>query len=250
MSWANEFVLTASDDELKQLQFRNLSMSLICQYEKTIRRVEANEANRNDRDLEYFFGFCEGALNLQIPMRVRHLVEFADRFTRTDLWPSQTKYSDGAYWHSNSLRVYHPPNSKVVMEEKEEKIIKFSKGGETRVVRLATLESDTLSRKCLAAFGNDEMTIWAVNDCIPGEYMIYSVNNTDGSLNWKNKVLGGEMGRGSGEGGIHEIHAVWQDDRIILFGVTANAIYIEGFRLSDGVAILRFASSMLWPTDP
>jgi len=79
-----------------------------------------------------------------------------------------------------------------------------------------------------------------------GSYCLYCVEPTSQKIVWSTLVCSGaKIARSFSGGGSfdHNVALVAHQGAVFVFGMDANGAYIEGFKISDGTNLLRFATS-------
>jgi hypothetical protein len=83
----------------------------------------------------------------------------------------------------------------------------------------------------------------ALISSISPNHEIICIDGADQSVAWKSRVWGETVGPiRSGWSPAHFVDARLSGDRLLIFGVTFDRIYIEGFSISDGKNLFRFSS--------
>lgn len=247
---ADEFY-TAPASELSQLELHdNPGVAFAAAWEP-VRRVLENPGKDEDRSGSYgsmcrFVGFVEGRLKVHVPeLWLKTL--FHARITRQmreDIGPTvnfelpRNQVESGR--HTTSSDVLTPDSAPVV----DRRDGAFLRAG-NRETRLPAEFMDAYRRSIARipepVFGQDSC-ILALYENRAYPYTLYCLGRHDGTIQWKNRVwaAGGLMHY---EGiGHHRMWLAKTESMVIVFGVSDDAAYIEGFQLSDGVNCFRFST--------
>lgn len=90
--------------------------------------------------------------------------------------------------------------------------------------------------------GRNRYVVALVSSISP-HHEIICIDGGDQSVVWKSRVWGETLGPiRSGWSPAHFVDARLSGDRLLIFGVTFDRIYIEGFSIADGKNLFRFSS--------
>jgi len=192
-----------------------------------------------------FIGFVEGRLKVVPPPFWEDLLLRA-RAERRIKWDEVLTTDLKRYLYLLQENPVGQDGKRIVMAPFDLSIDEYKQGTSIEV----TLDKKTLTVPLTNApwginawpLGKNRYVVALISSISP-HHEIICINGADQSVVWKSQVWGESLGPfRSGWSPAHFVDARLSGDRLLIFGVTFDRIYIEGFSVADGKNLFRFSS--------
>jgi hypothetical protein len=198
-------------------------------------------------DIQRFIGFVEGRLRVNVPPWWERIL--ADGRTYEKVGPF-VKIGDEGYYRESGLGLLCPMNTSV--RQADSRVV-ITVGAQSVTITAETIDKLAPGARVKAGSyavvvlmnGVNCFLVFHRGPASRGRYHVCCVEQSTGLLRWKadawhSGIMGVQVG--PRELRDHRVSLAKNDDNIFVFGVAHHAAYINGFRASDGVSILRFST--------
>jgi hypothetical protein len=185
--------------------------------------------------LEWFLGFIEGRTRISPPVEWQQLLQTARAHSRSNVTFGIN--TDNWGYRQIGAGFRGPPGATIRSTEADFELT--TNGSSVHVSK--NLLAD---KRWVSSTVNDGKLYLAPHQdfCMP--YKLFCLDVATGKLQWESPVwAAGGLVNYEGTGG-HSVRVTIAGDAVVLFGVGADAAYIESFRASDGAVLFRFSSSL------
>jgi hypothetical protein len=209
------------------------------QVRRTLPESEQQEAVAPDADqLHRFLGLVERCTRVSLPLRWTATVRRVTGYSRTQIvfaTPGRKGSSETGDYPSDAQEE-HPTY------QWEQDRWKVTVGGKTwSAYRAVDL------RHGVAVASAGETLVLASYQSIPGPYVVCALDRQTGEVGWRNNVWAkGGTGGGTGRGW-HDVQLRVREENLVVFGLSENVAYIEGFDAKTGRSLYRFSTSYYTP---
>jgi hypothetical protein len=189
--------------------------------------------------LNWFLGFLEGRLRVQMPTWWTEALLDCRAVGGDSVYPGRFERPP---YHEAGMGGLHAPEDTTLNEEGNAVILTVGDQSASVPKKLFGKTASSGHERDVTALMTPSRCYVAVHGQVGYPYDLACVDRSSAKLLWRSTVRGTWWGFSNG---FHEMRVMLteQDERVVIFGCSGTGIHVEVFRSADGLALSRFASS-------